>query len=67
MPAIELTDEERRLLINMLTVEIEACKYPLRPRVERLKRIRAKLGGEEMATTAPHRSRRPLRPRRPQR
>jgi hypothetical protein len=35
----------------MLTVEIEASKYPLSPRIEQLKAIRAKLRGE-----------RPLRP-----
>jgi len=41
--AVELTDEERAALVNMLTVEIEASKYPLSPRIELLKRIRAKL------------------------
>jgi hypothetical protein len=41
--SIDLTDEERSALVNMLTVEIEASKYPLSPRIEMLKRIRAKL------------------------
>ena len=39
---IDLTDEERTLLINMLTVEIEASKFPLSPRIDALKRFRAK-------------------------
>lgn len=46
---IDLTDEERQALINMLTVEIEQSKLPLSPRIEQLKRIRAKLRGEEPA------------------
>jgi hypothetical protein len=43
---IDLTDEERQLLVNLLTIEIEGSKYPLSPRIEQLKRIRAKLRGE---------------------
>jgi hypothetical protein len=45
---IDLTDEERQLLVNILTVEIEASKYPLSPRIEQIKRIRTKLRGEEL-------------------
>jgi hypothetical protein len=45
---VDLTDGERHTLVNMLTVEIEASKYPLSPRIEALKRIRAKLRGEEV-------------------
>jgi hypothetical protein len=44
--AIDLTDDERKPLVNLLTVEIEASKFPLSPRMEMLKRIRAKLRGE---------------------
>jgi hypothetical protein len=47
--AIDLTDDERKPLVNLLTVEIEASKFPLSPRMEMLKRIRAKLRGEEPA------------------
>jgi hypothetical protein len=36
---------------NMLTVEIEASKFPLSPRIERLKAMRAKLRGEEPPAT----------------
>ncbi len=39
----DLTDEERQLLVNTITVEIEASKFPLSPRIEALKRIREKL------------------------
>ena len=42
----DLTGDERQALINLLTVEIEASKFPLSPRVQQLKRIRAKLRGE---------------------
>jgi hypothetical protein len=41
-----LTDEERRALVNLLTVEIEESKFPLSPRIAQLKRIRAKLRNE---------------------
>ena len=44
---VDLTDEERAALVGMLTTEIEASRYPLSPRAEMLKRIRAKLRGEE--------------------
>lgn len=45
----DLTDDERKLLVNMLTLEIEGSKFPLSQRVEALKRIRAKLRSEEPA------------------
>jgi hypothetical protein len=44
---LDLTNDERKLLVNLLTVEIEASKFPLSPRIELLKRVRAKLRGEE--------------------
>src|SRR5690242_9068754 len=44
---IDLTDEERVALDNMLTDEIAVSRYPLSPRIEMLKRVRAKLRGEE--------------------
>jgi hypothetical protein len=44
---VDLTDDERTALINLLIIEIEASKFPLSPRIEQLKRIRAKLRGEE--------------------
>jgi len=31
--SVDLADEERAALVNMLTVEIEASKYPLSPRI----------------------------------
>jgi hypothetical protein len=55
--AAELTREERQLLINLLTVEIEASKYPLSPRLEQLKRIGAKLSGKTIAPEPPARPR----------
>ncbi len=45
--SVDLADDERTALINLLTVEIEASKFPLSPRIEQLKRIRAKLRGDE--------------------
>jgi hypothetical protein len=30
----DLTAEERQLLVTMITVEIEASKFPLSPRIE---------------------------------
>ncbi len=38
---------QRQLLVSLITVEIEASKFPLSPRIEALKRVRAKLRGEE--------------------
>jgi hypothetical protein len=43
---VDLTPEECARLIILLTIEIEASKYPLSPRIGELKRIRAKLRGE---------------------
>jgi hypothetical protein len=51
MPDDPLSDDEKKLLINLLTVEIEASKFPLSPRIESLKRIRAKLRGESVQPT----------------
>ncbi len=50
-----LTDEERKLLVNVLTVEIEGSKFPLSPRIVALKAIRAKLRGKARRRR-PHRS-----------
>jgi len=52
---VELADDERKLLVNLLTVEIEGSKFPLSPRIEVLKRIRAKLRGEEPEPRQPER------------
>jgi hypothetical protein len=41
-----LSDDERKLLVNVLTVEIETSNFPLSPRIVALKAIRAKLRGE---------------------
>src|SRR5258708_39515055 len=46
MPDDSLSDDERKLLVNVLTVEIEGSKFPLSPRMVALKAIRAKLRGE---------------------
>ena len=45
--SLDLTEEEQRLIVELLNAEIaKEVKFPLSPRVERLKRIRAKLSGE---------------------
>jgi hypothetical protein len=41
-----LTTEERRALVNLLTVAIEESKFPRSPRIAQLKRIRAKMRSE---------------------
>ena len=43
-----LTDDEKRLLIHMLNLEIEQDRFPLSPRVESMKRIRAKLMAQDV-------------------
>jgi hypothetical protein len=60
---VDLTDEERQLLVNLLTIEIEASKFPLSPRIEQLKRIRAKLRGEPAPVGTPEPSSRRKRER----
>lgn len=45
----DLTDEERRLLVDILTLEITGSKFPLSPRTESLKRVMAKLLKESPA------------------
>ena len=57
----DLTDNERQTLIDLLTDAIQESKYPLSPRIERLKRIRAKLRSEELVAAEPQRARRPRR------
>jgi hypothetical protein len=51
--ADDLTDDERKLLINVLAVEIEGSKFPLSPRIVALKAIRAKLRGETVEGSEP--------------
>jgi hypothetical protein len=43
MVTVVLDEEERHTLVNLLTLEIEASRFPLSERTERLKRIRATL------------------------
>ena len=47
MTTIHLDAEERRTLVNLLTLEIDASRFPLSERTERLNRIRAILPGEQ--------------------
>ena len=42
---IDLDDDERRILIDLLTVEINKSSFPLSERIARLKRVRVKLVG----------------------
>ena len=58
MPIPDLTDEERHALVDLLTTEIKASRYPLSPRITLLKGIRTKLRGEE-PPPAERRRRRP--------
>src|SRR6266478_9779002 len=44
--ADDVTDHERKLLVNVLTAEIEASEFPLSPRIVALKGMRARLRGE---------------------
>ncbi len=57
MTSLDLTDEQREALIRVLTAAIEADRFPLSPRVQRWKRIRAKLGGKTPETERPARKR----------
>jgi hypothetical protein len=41
--ADDLTDEDRQILINMLTVEIEASKFPVSPSPSSLRRRQGRL------------------------
>jgi hypothetical protein len=50
---VDLTDDERQILVNMLTLEIEASRFPLSRRVEALKGILAKLRSEAAPPPAP--------------
>jgi hypothetical protein len=50
---VDLNDEERRVLVNLVTREIEGSSYPLSAMVQRYQRIRAKLLGEELAPPGP--------------
>jgi hypothetical protein len=61
---VDLTDDEREALLNLITVEIQSSHYPLSPRITRLKRIRAKLTGEAVsaAPTGPNEPPPPARP-----
>ena len=43
MPTVDFTDEELRLLVTMLTVEIQSSKFPLSKRTQRVRHLRDKL------------------------
>ena len=55
--AIDLTEDERQALIELLAAEIASDRFRLSPRLERLKRIKAKLSGEEPRPEPPRRPR----------
>ena len=59
MSGIDLTDDEREAMIALLTEAIQDSRFPLSPRIQRLKRIRAKLKGQ-----APALEQRPRKPAR---
>jgi hypothetical protein len=40
---VELSDAERRVLVDLLGREIQANRFPMSERVRRLKHVRAKL------------------------
>lgn len=46
---VEFIVAERDLLVTLLTVEIVASKFPLSPRIEAVKRIRAKVEARAIA------------------
>jgi hypothetical protein len=45
--SVDLDDAERHALVNLLTADIQTSRFPLSEHTVRLKRIRAKLLGEE--------------------
>ena len=59
MASADITDDEREAMIALLTEAIEHSRFPLSPRMQRLKRIRAKLKGQ-----APAPEQRPRKPAR---
>lgn len=61
---MRLTDRERQTLVNLLTVEIQASRFPLSDRIARLKAIRAKLASAGAAPSPPARPRAARRNRR---
>ena len=56
MSGVDFTDDEREAMIALLTEAIQDSRFPLSPRIQRLKRIRAKLRAGE-----PPRARRPAK------
>ncbi len=57
MTSLDLTDEEREAMIRLLIAAIDADHFPLSPRDQRWKRIRAKLGGKAPEPERPGRKR----------
>jgi hypothetical protein len=53
MPQIDLTDEETAALVRVLRDAIDADRYPLSPRVQRLKGILNKLKPEPVREPLP--------------
>jgi hypothetical protein len=45
---LELDDDERAALVELITAEVKATRYPLSPRLRPLRSILAKLGPEIM-------------------
>jgi hypothetical protein len=52
---INLTDEERQVLLRLLKDALVAPRFPLSPEVEALRRIVEKLEGEEKPGRSPRR------------
>lgn len=62
---MDLDDDERHVLVNLLTAEIQTSRFPLSEHTVRLKRIRAKLLGEAPAPTeASEEPAKPVKPKR---
>jgi hypothetical protein len=61
---VDLTDDERQALIDLLTAQIQESRYPLAPRVARLRRVLGKLGSDQPAKVASDPAARKRKPRR---
>ena len=48
---LDLTDEEREALLQLLEEELRDPRYPLSPETEALRRVAEKLGGEDRHRT----------------
>ena len=53
MPTLDLTEEERAEIVKAIRAAIDGDRYPLSPRVKRLKSILAKLDPAPSATVTP--------------